>query len=92
MTLQHTIQQCKNLDEKNITPLTFEAAQILYCDLSDIKGIFNTGVLPQKINGCSSISRNGIWQCIVLKATELVLIVYTAGHQSPMYISVTQNL
>ena len=92
MSLNYATLLCNNLNAKNIKPLCFEVKQIIKCNLSDIENVFFFGVLPRHINGYSSISLNGIWQCIVLQTKSVLLIVYTAGHQTPMYVSVASDL
>lgn len=92
MSLNRATQLCNHLNTKNIKPLSFKVRQILRCNLSDIENVFVSGALPSEANGYLSISINGIWQCIVLQTNGMILIVYTAGHQSPMYISVVSEL
>lgn len=92
MTLNYATKLCNHLNVKNIKPLCFGVKEIVKCNLSDIENVFFSGVLSQNINGYLSISLNGVWQCIVLQAKTVLLIVYTAGHQTPMYVSVASNL
>ena len=92
MSFSHATQLCNDLNVKNVKPLCFGVKQIVKCNLSDIENVFCFGVLPRHINGYSSISLNGIWQCIVLQTKSVLLIVYTAGHQTPMYVSVASDL
>ena len=92
MSLSRATQLYNDLNAKNIKPLCFEVKQIVKCKLSDIENVFLSGILPRHIDGYLSTSLNGIWQCIVLQAESVQLIVYTAGHQTPMYVSLASDL
>ena len=92
MSLKHTIQICNNLNSIDIKPIFFTVKQRIKCNLSDIENLFISGKLPQFIDGSISKSCNGVWQCIVLQSDSMCLVVYTAGHQSPLYMSIVTTL
>lgn len=92
LSLKYATQLCNQLKTKHIKPLNFKVKQIVKCNLSDIEEVFASCLLPKKAKGYLSTTVENVWQCIVLKAEDVTLIVYTSGHQAPMYISVTPSL
>lgn len=92
LSLKYAMQLCNQLKTQHIKPLDFKVKQVVKCNVSDIEEVFTSCLLPKKAKGYLSTTIENIWQCIVLQAKDITLIVYTSGHQAPMYISVAPNL
>lgn len=89
MSLEGTLSLCNKIKAKNIKSIKYRIIQIVKCSTIDIETILQTGKLPDTLVGYKSILNCGVWDCIVLNSNSLFLIIYTSGHQTPLYISLT---
>lgn len=67
--------------------IDFRIAQIAHCSSEDILQVISKGLLPDYVDYSSSIAGcDGIWNCVLLKSELIELIVYSGGHNTPLYM------
>ena len=86
-SLKKAVSIFKKLQMEQISPIKYNVVQMIRCTETDIENILRSGQLSPAYNGYLSISQNGVWGCIALYSDSLMMLLYTSGHQTPLYFS-----
>ena len=88
MSLQNAISLFKELKTRAVSPIKYRIVEMVCCTETDIENVLKSGKLLKTCHGYISNSQNGIWGCIALYSKSALLLLYTSGHQTPLYFSV----
>lgn len=88
LTLDTLIGKCNRLQQRGIKKIPFYMSNTISCNSYDICRLLLHGKLPDIISGTTSYSHNGMWHCIGFIYEQFTIVVYTGGHNTPLYISI----
>lgn len=61
---------------------------IISCNNNDVYQLLYYGKIPNTVSGTASFSHEGMWHCIGFAYGQFIIVVYTGGHNTPLYISI----
>lgn len=88
LSLDDLVNKCNMLQQKGNKKIPFYMNSIIQCNYNDICNLLQYGKLPEAISGMASFSCNGVWHCIGFTYNQLIIVVYTGEHNTPLYISI----
>lgn len=86
------INTINSLKSNKTMSISYDIIKEYSVSRAEINHIINVGTLkdyPQILESCllSTANHAGVWQCILIKAPDNLLILYTAGSADIMYYS-----
>ena len=91
ISLEKALLIFEELQSKHVTPIKYKIVQTINCTEIDVENVLKSGQISSVCHGYISCSQNGIWGCIALCTDSLTMLLYTAGHQIPLYYSIICN-